>query len=288
MNRIIIISGPTASGKTKFAIEYAKKNNGTIINADSRQIFMDLPILSAQPTEIEKGKVKHVLYSYLKPTESCNIALWLKLIEKEIANCFNKKELPIIVGGTGLYISGLINGISKIPETTKNIRQEVVEMYNNIGYLEFKKKAMEIDIESTIKLNANDKQRLMRIIEIYKTCGEKMSILQKQENILIYPKEYFYHINMSPPKEKVYQNCKIRFTQMLENNLINEITLFRKKYENFISNTIGYKECLDYIDNKISKNYLIETVSNLTRKYAKRQYTWFNHQFTNFDEKIMN
>ncbi|MDR3290127.1 MAG: tRNA (adenosine(37)-N6)-dimethylallyltransferase MiaA [Rickettsiales bacterium] len=283
-DKIVIISGPTASGKTAFAIDYALKNNGVIINADSRQIFKWLPILSAQPTDYEKKQVKHVLYDYLEPTDNISVGKWLELAKIEIERCFASNVLPIIVGGTGLYISKLIDGMSPIPEIPDDLRAKTIALFETMGYDEFRKKAEQIDFDFVSRLNANDKQRLMRVVEVYDLCGLTITELQKQPNRLMFPVKTFYHININPPKEKVYDNCKNRFEKMLEIGALNEVREF-KKY-NVATNTIGYNECLLYIEGVITKKDLIENVTKITRKYAKRQYTWFNHQFKNFDERI--
>ncbi|MDR2526561.1 MAG: tRNA (adenosine(37)-N6)-dimethylallyltransferase MiaA [Rickettsiales bacterium] len=285
MNKIVVISGPTASGKTAFAVDYAIKNNGVIINADSRQILKGLPILSAQPSENEKKQVAHVLYDYLEPTDDLSVGIWLDLVKIEIDKCLQNNKTPLVVGGTGMYISKLVNGISKIPETTKEIREESIKLYNKVGYDKFREITEKIDEESVKKINKNDKQRLMRIWEVYEMTKKTMSELQKQPNISLYPSEYFKHINICPPKEITYNNCQIRFEKMLKIGVLDEVCEFHKKYK-INSNTIGYGDCLEFINKKITQVDLIERVTRNTRKYAKRQYTWFAYQFKKFDEII--
>jgi tRNA dimethylallyltransferase len=273
MNKIVVVCGPTASGKTSFAIDYAVKNNGVVINADSRQIFKGLPILSAQPTFDDCRTVNHLLYNYLEPDFSLSVAIWLGLIKKEIDKC---DKLPIVVGGTGMYISSLLDGISEIPETSNEVRQEITDLYERIGYDEFRKIAEQIDENAVNKINKNDKQRLMRIVEVYKISGEKMSTLQNCKKT-IYSKDCFEVIKIMPPKDKVYKNCELRFIEMLKNGVLDEVKNFKNTY-GCSTNTIGYNDCLKYLDNEITKEELINKVAMDTRRYAKRQYTWFKNK----------
>lgn len=290
--KIVVISGPTASGKTGLSIKLAKKFNGVVINADSVQVYKGLPNLSAQPTIEEKEDIEHRLFSYFEPNENCNVGLWLELVKKEIDNTLELGKLPIVVGGTGMYISKLINGINTIPYTPEELRKEVTNLYNEIGYDEFKKMCLDIDKQHVEQLNPNDKQRLMRIFEVYKLTGKTLRYFQNQENILLYPKEMFYHININPEKSILYERCNLRFKLMVEElNVLNEIENFVKNNENIIYNfgkysindTIGLKEGIKYLNEEINLDEFITQSTQETRRYAKRQFTWFNHQFERFD-----
>ena len=293
--KIFVVSGPTASGKTKYSIELARRNNGIIINADSMQIYKGLPILSAQPTDIEKQDIEHLLFSYLQPNENCNVGLWLKLVQEKIEYTFLKNKIPIVVGGTGMYISKLIDGISRIPEISKEIRNEVIDLYNKIGYDEFYKQALEIDKNYVKKLNPNDKQRLMRVVEVYKQTGKTIKYFQDLGNIILYPRDIFYHINIDPPRDILYERCHLRFKELVEKyEVIKEIKNFVKQYPEIIKNqdlysvcnTIGLREGVQYLNKEIGLQDFINNSVKTTRNYAKRQYTWFNHQFDKFDLRI--
>ncbi len=295
LKKIIVISGPTASGKTKYSIEVARENNGIIINADSMQIYRGLPILSAQPTVVEKKDVEHLLFSHLEPNENCSVGLWLKLIHEKIEYTFSKNKTPIVVGGTGMYISKLIDGISQIPEVSGKIRKDVTELYEKIGYEEFYKKAMEIDEDYVKNLNPNDKQRLMRIMEVYRQTGKTIKYFQDLGNITLYPKNIFFHININPPRDILYERCALRFKRLVEHeSVLEEIKNFIKKYPEVLENqdrysvcnTIGLKEGIQYLNGEITMQNFIDTSVKITRNYAKRQYTWFNHQFDKFDLRI--
>lgn len=294
--KIIVVSGPTASGKTAYSVELAKKYNGVIINADSVQIYKGLPILSAQPTEVEKEGIEHLLFSHLEPENNCNIGLWLRLVKDNIDYCFLKGRKPIIVGGTGMYISKLIDGISQIPEVSQDIREKINDLYEKVGYQECYKKALQIDKEYVEKLNPNDKQRLLRFLEIFEASGKSIRYFQEKGNIRLFPREAFFHININPPRDLLYQRCELRFKKLVEqDNVLEEIKDFSKKHKKIIenpasysvSNTIGLLEGVEYLNGKISLSDFVNQSIKITRNYAKRQYTWFNHQFDWFDLRLI-
>lgn len=293
-NKIIIISGPTASGKTSYSIALAQERNGIIINADSMQIYKGLPILSAQPTEAEKSNIEHLLFSHLEPENNCNIGLWLNLAKEKIDYCFSKGKTPIIVGGTGMYISKLIDGISQIPEVPQNIREKFNNLYEEIGYQKCYKKGLQIDKEYTEKLNPNDKQRLLRLLEIFEITGKSLKHFTDKGNIKLFPREAFFHININPPRDWLYKRCELRFKKLVEENVLDEIKNFMQNHAKIINNldnysiskTIGLVEGIKYLQGEISLEEFISKSIQITRNYAKRQYTWFKHQFDKFDLEI--
>ena len=293
--KIVIISGATASGKTKYSIDFAKKNNGVIINSDSMQIYQGLPKLSAQPSQEERQDIEHILFSYLNPHDNCNVGLWLKLVQEKIQYCFENNKTPIIVGGTGMYISKLMDGISQIPEIPIEIREEVTNLYDAIGYNEFLNMAIKIDEEYVKKLNPNDKQRLMRVVEVYKVTGKSIRYFQDKSNTIFYPKDMFFHININLPRDILYERCLLRFKKMVEEeNVLEEIETFTKNYPDIIAHpdnysvtkTIGLTEGIKYLNNAIGLQEFIDNSVKTTRNYAKRQCTWFNNQFKSFDLSI--
>lgn len=291
-DKIVVVSGPTASGKTAYAINFARENNGVIINADSMQIYKGLPILSAQPSKEELSMAEHLLFSFLEPNDNCNVGRWLNFAKMQIDDCFIRGKTPIIVGGTGMYISKLINGLSRIPEIPVDFRESIVENYDKIGHDEFYKKALEIDADYVKQLNKNDRQRLVRVVEVFLYTGKTLRNFQKDGNLLIYPREKFYHININPPRDLVYQKCLLRFKKMIsDDNVISEVKQFIKNNPTIvndfssysISHTIGLIEIKKYLDCEISIDEVVDLSVKITRNYAKRQYTWFNNQFDDFD-----
>lgn len=287
-NKIIVISGPTASGKSYLAIELAKKINGIILNADSMQVYTDLPILSAQPSKNDLEKIEHRLYSYLTPYESNSVYIWLEMIKKNVEEIIINKKIPIIVGGTGMYISRLINGIKELPNVNINLRNKLNKLYEDIGWDKFYKIVENIDKESILKLKKNDKQRLIRIYEIFETSGTKLSTLENMPNNILFKREDIIHINLLPNRDILYERCEIRFANMLQ-EAIDEVKNFILKYsdifniKNSILNTIGLIEIKNYLENKISYEEMFYLSVKKTKNYAKRQYTWFKNQFKNLD-----
>ena len=280
--KILIISGPTASGKSALAKQIAIRKNGIIINADSIQLYKELPILSSQPSFEDLQAVTHLLYSQLKYNEKSSVALWLKLAQQAIEESFAMNKLPIIVGGTGLYISSLINGISNIPEISPQTQKFCRNLYEEIDRESFIQQLIELG-EDKAKVENLDKQRLIRSMEVIKQTGKTIAWWH-QNNAKSNNTKYknFIHINLEPNRQELYDNCNKRFEEMLNNGAIEEVKEFIKLNPNDelpISKTIGYFEIRDYLAGEISKEDLIEKSCKKTRNYAKRQLTWFRNQF---------
>lgn len=293
-NKIIIISGPTASGKSSLAFELATLINGCVINADSMQIYKGLPILSAQPSTEEQNIIEHKLYSYLEPNENNSVYIWLKLVENCIKDTFKEGKLPIVVGGTGMYISRLVKGIKELPNIPFELRDQTIKLFEKIGYNEFYNLVQNIDHDAVNKLNKNDKQRLMRIYEIYKISGKNLTYYENVKNDYLFNQNMFFHINLSINRESLYDRCRKRF-EMIVNDAENEVDLFLNKYSYVLNSkskysiisTLGFKEFLDFKNGIISKKELIENTVKTTRHYAKRQCTWFKNQFDKFDYQLL-
>lgn len=286
-NKALIISGATACGKSALALKLSDYFDVTIINADSLQIYRGLPILSAQPSESEQKAVKHFLYSELEPEESCSVGLWLKLVKQSLDESFAAKKLPIIVGGSGMYISKLFDGISEIAPTAEDIKIKVRQHYEKIGAENFKQELIKLG-EDKNRVATLDKQRLIRLYEVLEQTGKSLFYWQKQSNQFICDPKIFTHINLDIDREALYQNCNQRFAWMLENGAIEEVKNLIAKKDNKslledrqISKTLGFSEICDLIDGKISTAMAIEIATQKTRNYAKRQLTWFRNKITN-------
>ena len=279
--KVLVISGPTASGKSNLAIEIAKKIGGIIINADSMQIYKGLPILSAQPSDEEKTIVEHKLYGIFEPNENNTVYGWLELVKKTIDNT---TKIPVIVGGTGMYISRLIHGIRYLPETNLEIRDKANALYEKIGWDEFYKIVEKIDRDSVLKLKKNDKHRIVKIYEIYETSGQKLSYFESLPNEKLY--DNIFHININLQRDILYKRCEDRFKVMLL-KAIDEVNDLLKTYDikdNYsITKTIGFKEIKNYLDGNISYDDMVIQAIKATKNYAKRQITWFKNQFEGFD-----
>lgn len=295
MSRIIIISGATSSGKSGLALEFASKflnkQKCAIINADSLQIYQGLEILSAQPTKEEQGQIPHFLYSHLKASDNCNVTKWLGLVKNITNNLEQENILPIIVGGSGMYISALVEGISQIPQIDDNVRQVATNYFNEFGLIKLQQKLIDLGEKKIL-----DKQRLIRAYEVYLQTGKLISDFHSQQKQKFFDKAKFIHINLEIPRSKLYQNCNLRFEQMLKNGAIDEVKDLRAKITNNnyqITKTLGYHEICQFLDHKITKQEMIAIATQKTRNYAKRQLTYFRNQLPqkqvfNDQEKAIN
>ena len=275
--KVIVICGPTASGKTALSIELAKKINGEIVSADSMQIYKDMNIGTAKPTIDEMQGIKHYLLDFVSPEERYSVAQYKQDAKRAIKEIIKKGKIPIIVGGTGLYVDSLIYEIEyndiKIDEEYRNKLEAIVEKN---GLEELYKKALEIDPVAMEKISKNDKKRIMRILEIYKATGKTKT--QQELESRKKPVEYDYRIfAINWDREILYQRINKRVDIMIEQGLVNEVKNILDKYDKFPTamQGLGYKEVVDYINGIYTKEEMIEKIKMETRRYAKRQLTWF-------------
>ena len=270
---VIVICGPTASGKTSLAVKLAKEINGEIISSDSMQIYRYMDIGTAKVTEEEKEGIKHYLVSFVEPNERYSVANFKKDAEKAIEEILKKGKTPIIVGGTGLYVDSLIYGIDyqEIQYDEKYRKQ-----LENIDLEELYKQAITIDSEAMKKISKNDRKRISRILEIYKATGKNKTEQEKlsKQNEVKYNYKVFA-INME--REKLYERINKRVDIMMKQGLIEEVKELLKKYNEFPTamQGLGYKEVVEYLNGKITEEEMIEKIKLETRRYAKRQITWF-------------
>lgn len=275
--KVIVISGPTASGKTALSIELAKKIDGEIISADSMQIYKDMDIGTAKPDEEEKQGIKHYLMDYISPEQRYSVAQFKKDATDAIEEILQKRKMPIIVGGTGLYIDSLIYGIEyQEIEIDEEYRKELEKIVEERGLEVLYKRASEIDSEAIKKISVNDKKRIMRILEIYHKTGKTKTEQDEESRKKGVEYEYkVFTINMD--REKLYERINKRVDIMIERGLIEEVKKLEKKYNKFPTamQGLGYKEVVDYVEGKYTKEEMIEKIKMETRRYAKRQLTWF-------------
>lgn len=275
--KVIVICGPTASGKTALSIELAKKINGEIISSDSMQIYKDMDIGTAKPTEQEMQEIKHYLLDFVEPDQRYSVAQFKKDAEKAIEEILAKNKVPIIVGGTGLYVDSLIYGIEyQEIELDKKYREELEEKAQKEGLETLYEQAKKIDPQAIEKISANDKKRILRILEIYHSTGKTKTQqeIESRKNEVKYDYKVFA-LNME--REKLYERINKRVDIMIEQGLIQEVENLCSKYTEFPTamQGLGYKEVVEYLQGKISKQEMIEKIKIETRRYAKRQLTWF-------------
>ena len=274
---VIVICGPTASGKTALSIELAKRINGEIVSADSMQIYKYMDIGSAKPTKEEMCGIQHYMLDFVEPNIRYSVADYKKEAEKCIKEILSKGKVPIVVGGTGLYVNSLIYGIeyneNKLDE---KYRAKLEKIADEEGLENLYNKACEIDPTAMEKISHNDKKRILRVLEIYHETGKtktELEIESRSKDI-----EYDYKVfTLDMDRDKLYDRINKRVDIMLESGLIEEVKDLISKYDELPTaiQGLGYKETKEYIDGTISKEDMIDKIKMETRRYAKRQLTWF-------------
>ena len=275
-SKIVLISGPTASGKSAFAIKLAKKINGEIVNADSMQVYKELQILSARPKIKDYQSIKHHLYGFQSVKKNFSVGDWLKLAKKKISEIQKRQKVPILVGGTGLYFKSLTDGLIKIPDIPIRIRNKIRSLNKKIGQEKFYKKLIILDKKIKNIIDPNDIQRSIRAYEVkYHT---KKSLVDWYKNTKsIYDKDNFFKIYIDYPREKLIERIYLRSKKMIRNGAVNEVQKFLKlkvKKDKTATKAIGINEISDYLDQKADLNEIITKIAIKTRQYAKRQSTW--------------
>ena len=275
-SKIVLISGPTASGKSEFAIKLAKKINGEIVNADSMQVYKELQILSARPKVKDYQNIKHYLYGFQSVKKNFSVGNWLKLSKKKITEIKKKKKVPILVGGTGLYFKSLTDGLIKIPDIPIRVRNKIRLLNKKIGQEKFYKKLIRLDKKIKNKIDPKDIQRSIRAYEVkYHT---KKSLVDWYKNTKsIYDKDNFFKIYIDYPREKLIERIYIRSKKMIKDGAINEVQKFLKlkvKKDKTATKAIGINEITDFLEKKADLDEIITKIAIKTRQYAKRQSTW--------------
>ena len=284
--KIILLAGPTASGKSKLAIHLAKKLNGEIINADSMQIYKEFSILSSRPNKLEVKQAKHHLFGVVSAKNYFSAGDWLKETKKKINLCFKKKKTPIIVGGTGLYFNTITKGISKIPDIDLKTRTQVRNQFKKLGYKKFYEKLLEIDPKAKGKILPTDSQRTQRAYEVKLKTKKSLFdwIANTKSDFLNYNlKKIFLDI----PRQELLQKISKRTEMMFKENCISEVKKFNslKLNKSLSANKlIGVQEINQYLKNNISLDECKELINIKTRQYAKRQNTWARGHMKNWNK----
>ncbi|MBP9791957.1 MAG: tRNA (adenosine(37)-N6)-dimethylallyltransferase MiaA [Rickettsiales bacterium] len=274
-SKLLVISGPTASGKSRFADAVYSKIPSVIINADALQVYDALPILTAKPKEF-RDHSKYVLYDALSVDKECSVVQWVSMAEQEITKAWSRGILPIIVGGTGFYIRALLYGVSAVPSIQDDVIYRVEQRYKDMGKEEFFNLLCKTD-PGAKKLHLNDKYRLLRAAAVFEQTGKSV-YSYSESNVLKY--NDCSHIFFDPNRANLYQWCNDRFKNMLDEGVLDEVRTFIacKNGACAIEKAIGYKQIVMYLNGDISLDQVTQDVQRLTRNYAKRQYTWFYNQ----------
>ncbi|MDB9742159.1 tRNA (adenosine(37)-N6)-dimethylallyltransferase MiaA [Candidatus Pelagibacter sp.] len=285
-SKIILISGPTASGKSNFAVKLAKKVQGEIINADSMQVYKKLKILTARPNKIEQKNIKHHLYGVVDLNKKFSTGEWLKIAIKKIKEIKKRKKIPILVGGTGLYFQSLIDGLVKIPEIPIKFRNKIRLMQKKEGQRKFYKELLRIDPMAKNKFNQNDTQRAIRAFEIKSFTKISMyEWLTKTKSE--FKDEEFLKLYIDFKREDLIKRISLRSIKMIEEGAINEVKKFIKlkiKKDLSVNRVIGIDELTQHLDKKIKLAQARELISIKTRQYAKRQATWARSRMTSWEK----
>lgn len=269
---VIVICGPTASGKTSLGIKLANKINGEIISCDSMQIYKKMDIGTAKPTAAERKEATHHLIDFIEPDQRYSVADFKKDAEEKIKEILSKNKTPILVGGTGLYINSLIYNIEFREEVTDLEYRKKLEEYDLEKLYEEAKK---IDPKSIEKISPNDRKRISRVLEIFHTTGKTKTDLEKESRKELKYNYIIFVLNMD--REKLYERINKRVDSMISEGLVNEVKTLLKEYKDFPTamQGLGYKEVVEYLNLELTKQEMIEKIKQESRRYAKRQLTWF-------------
>ena len=282
---LIVLVGPTASGKTKLSLDIANFYNSEIISADSRQFYKELEIGTAKPSNLELTTVKHHFINNLSIHDDYSVGRYNVEVNSILNNYYKKNDIALLVGGSGLFIDVICNGIDEIPKVSVKCRNEVIQYYKSNGILCLRKLLKKYDIKHYQTIDLNNPQRLMRALEVcIYTKKPFSSFLKKNKKKNIFN---IIKIGLSISKDLLYNNINLRVDKMIEDGLIEEaFKLYSFKDLNSLQ-TVGYKELFQFFDSKISKDEAIELIKRNTRRYAKRQMTWFKRdsEIKWFDKK---
>ena len=274
---VALIVGPTASGKSALALEIAKKQPSVIINADSAQVYRDLRILSARPSDEEMDGIEHRLFGYIDGDEACSAARWASDAKAAIAAAHEGDILPILVGGTGMYVRVLLDGIAPIPEIDPDIRRAVRKMEALEAYRELEK----LDPVSAERLHPTDTSRIQRALEVIRSTGKPLDRWHKQKTGGIGEEIKLHPLILLPPREWLYQRCDLRLRQMIESGAREEVEALMSRNlaaDLPVMRAIGVPDIAGWLSGEITRETAIERAQAATRQYAKRQYTWFRNQ----------
>lgn len=274
---MIVIAGPTASGKSALALAFAKRSKGVIVNADSAQLYKGMPLLSAAPTKGEMAEAEHRLYGIRDPAEPCSAAEWAAMARKEIASVQASGRLPILVGGTGLYLRTLLDGIAPVPPIDPAIRDRV----RSRPVEENSAELAGADPKAAARLGAADTARIARALEVVLSTGKTLAEWQREREGGIAEDIDLRPLILLPPRDWLYERCDARFERMFNGGAVEEVkALVERRLDPSLPamRAIGVREISAFLADEVSSEQAVSAGSQATRNYAKRQYTWFAHQ----------
>lgn len=277
MRSIIIICGATASGKSLHAMDIAKSSRGVIINADAMQVYRELRILTARPTEQQESEVPHRVYGVISAQEKCSAAKWLQLAKGAIDEAHGNKKIPLIVGGTGLYIKTLMEGLSPIPDVSDDAQQQASALWKEQGARALKER----DTVMSARLKPGDMQRNIRSLAVLLATGKSLAHWQEIPRVKPYPDAVFDIKYVDVPREELYRRCDARFLSMIKSGALEEAKKLKAMHLSSslpALRAVGVQELFSYLDGKCDLDVATKKAQQATRNYAKRQVTWFKNQ----------
>jgi tRNA dimethylallyltransferase len=277
---VVLVAGPTASGKSALALALASAYGGWIINGDSLQVYRDLDILSARPAAAALARAPHRLYGFLDAAERGSVGQWLALARDEVAAAHRAGALPIVVGGTGLYLHALQYGLATIPSVPAAVRAAAAELYDNLGGAAFRERLASLDPAAAARLPAGDRQRLVRAFEVVKATGEPIGDWQRRSTPL--PAAWrFAAVLLMPPRTALYAACDARFAAMIASSGLDEARALSARGldpELPAMKALGIPDLIRHLHGEIALDQAMPLAQRATRRYAKRQMTWFRHR----------
>ena len=276
---LVVVTGPTSSGKSSLAIWLAEQLGGELICCDSMQVYRGMDIGTAKPTENERNRVSHHLFDLVNPDETYSVGRFVRESEEVIKKLKLRKKIPILVGGTGMYLRSLLFGLSQIPEVSSNIKLQVKKWQKEEGTPACWQKLEEVDPEGAEKLHPNDTSRIMRALEVVISSGQPISSFQGNDtsNAQRYP---FYGMICDRPRQELYDRINRKTLEMMDEGWIDEVRKLLVRYPENLKpfQSIGYREIIQFLRGELESSDLVPLIQQRTRQYAKRQLTWFRKE----------
>lgn len=288
-NDAILITGPTASGKSALALQFARRHNGVVINADSMQVYDTLRVVTARPGEAEMGGVPHELYGHVPAGRTYSTGDWLREAGALVEQLKHEKRLPVFVGGTGLYFKALTGGLSEMPAIPADLRVEIRQRLQTEGADALHRELAEVDPAMAQRLSPGDGQRIVRALEVFRATGRSIAEFQKQSGPQLVDPDRARKLVVLPDRTVLHDRINRRFELMMDEGAIEEVEALRSlglKPEMPAMKAIGVAQIADMLAGRISRHEAVERASAATRQYAKRQMTWFRNQMDESWERV--
>ncbi|MGD2175377.1 MAG: tRNA (adenosine(37)-N6)-dimethylallyltransferase MiaA [Candidatus Brocadiaceae bacterium] len=270
-----VLVGPTASGKTEVALELAGRHGLEIVSIDSMQIYRGMDIGTAKPTADERRRVPHHLIDGLDPEETCNVARFREMALEAIAGVWSRGRRPLLVGGSAMYLKGVVWGLMEAPGRAPGLRERLRQEYEQLGAERLHRRLGRIDPEAAERIHPNDVQRLVRALEVCELTGRPVS--DRQEQFAGEPEVAHSMVGLSRPREELYRRIDERVDRMMAAGLLEEVRSLRGRLGPQSSQAVGYKELISHLEGERGLDEAVQLIKSNTRRYAKHQLTWFNH-----------